>query len=87
MNASIAAGTVPVAYEGGGVGSVVTPDTGILTDRDPRALGQAIRSQLADPDKLAATAKRARVRTEECFSTTMLGEQLHQWLGSLAAKD
>ncbi len=83
----LAAGTVPVTYEGGGVGSVVTPETGILTDRDPRALGQAIRLQLADPENLAATAKRARARAEECFSTIMLGEQLHQWLGSLAVKD
>jgi len=81
----LAAGTVPVTYEGGGVGSVVTPETGTLTERDARALGQAIRARLSDPKELAATAKRARVRAETCFDTGMLGGRLHEWLLSLAA--
>ena len=31
----LAAGTPPVAYEGGGVSSIITQETGILTKRDP----------------------------------------------------
>lgn len=39
---ALAGGTVPVAYEGGGVASIITKDVGVLTDRDPVALGDAI---------------------------------------------
>jgi len=77
---ALAAGTPPVAYEGGGVSSIVTPETGILTKRDPEALGQAIRSLLSDGERLSTAARNARARAEECFSSQKLGKRLEDWL-------
>jgi len=77
---ALAAGTPPVAYEGGGVSSIVTPETGILTKRDPKELGQAIRSLLSDGDRLTAAAQNGRTRAEECFSSQKLGTRLENWL-------
>jgi glycosyltransferase involved in cell wall biosynthesis len=37
------AGTPSVAYDGGGVSSIITAETGNLTDRDPKVLGRAVR--------------------------------------------
>lgn len=77
---ALAAGTPPVAYEGGGVSSIITDKTGILTERDPKALGRAIRALLSDPDKREAMAREGRVRAEEHFSRTALGAKLRDWL-------
>ena len=76
----LAAGTPSVAYEGGGVSSIVTPETGILTSRDPTALGSAIRSLLADPGTLDSMALEGRKRAEENFSWLKLGHKLEEWL-------
>jgi len=80
----LAAGTPTVAYEGGGVSSIVTPEAGILTQRDPRSLGCAVSALLADPERLKSMATAGRTRAEEHFSWTMLGERLQRWLTHLA---
>ena len=76
----LAAGTPPVAYEGGGVSSIVTPKTGILTKRDPKSLGSAIRGLLTDPEKLGMMEREGRRRAEENFSWLKLGRRLEDWL-------
>jgi len=76
----LAAGTPPVAYEGGGVSSIVTHDTGVLTKRDPKSLGCAIRGLLTDPEKLGMMAQEGRKRAEENFSWLKLGRRLEDWL-------
>ena len=65
---ALAAGTPPVAYEGGGVSSIITDATGILTQRDPKSLGCAIRELLANPERLAMMARAGRGRAQEKFS-------------------
>ncbi len=82
----LAAGTPPVAYEGGGVGSIVTQQTGILTERDPKALGCAIRGLLTDPERLAAMARKGRRRAEEHFSWVELGSRLAEWLVRMSSR-
>ena len=76
----LAAGTPSVAYEGGGVASIITHETGILTERDPGALGRAIRALLTDPGRLEAMAREGRRRAEENFSWIKLGRRLEDWL-------
>ncbi|MBW2461207.1 MAG: glycosyltransferase family 4 protein [Deltaproteobacteria bacterium] len=80
----LAAGTPLVAYEGGGVSSIVTPETGVLTDRDPVALGQAVRALLTDHATLGAMALAGRKRAEAHFSSVELGKGLEGWLGRLS---
>jgi phosphatidylinositol alpha-mannosyltransferase len=80
---ALAAGTPPVAYEGGGVSSIITAETGLLTERDPRALGRAIRSLLVDADRRRSMAKEGRKRAEERFSATGLGRRLESWLAGM----
>jgi glycosyltransferase involved in cell wall biosynthesis len=76
----LAAGTPPVTYEGGGVSSIITRETGILTKRDPKLLGRAIRALLTDPTRLAMMARNGRRRAEENFSWLTLGQELKDWL-------
>ena len=73
---ALAAGTPPVAYKGGGVESIITPETGLLTERSPEALGRAIRQLLNQPERLEAMALAGRKRAEEKFSATNLGRSL-----------
>jgi len=81
----LAAGTPSVAYEGGGVSSIVTPETGILTERNPEALGRAVNALLTDPERREAMATAGRRRAEESFDWTMLGERLERWLAELCS--
>ena len=76
----LAAGTPSVAYEGGGVSSIITDQTGVLTKRDPKSLGCAIRALLTDPDTLGVMARAARMRAEKSFSWLKLGRRLEDWL-------
>jgi glycosyltransferase involved in cell wall biosynthesis len=76
----LAAGTPPVAYEGGGVSSIITDETGVLTKRDPKSLGRAIRALLTNPEKLEIMARKGRKRAEENFSSLKLGRRLEDWL-------
>ena len=75
------AGSVPiVAYEGGGVNSIVTPDTGILTERSSKALGQAVRSLLLNEKRRSSMGRNCRERAKTIYSTEVLGPRLNQWL-------
>jgi glycosyltransferase involved in cell wall biosynthesis len=82
---ALAAGTPPVAYEGGGVASIVTSETGILTRRDPLSLGAGIRTLLTDPDRRGVMAREGRKRAVEHFSSTTLGATLKNWLVRLSS--
>jgi glycosyltransferase involved in cell wall biosynthesis len=75
------AGSVPVvAYEGGGVHSIVTRETGILTKRNPKALGEAVRNLLLNQETRSLMALKSRKRAEELFSSRVLGSRLTDWL-------
>lgn len=76
----LAAGTPSVAYEGGGASSIVTPETRILTERDPKLLGVAIRELLNDPERLGVMARNGRIRAEEYYDWRKLGRKLIDWL-------
>ena len=75
------AGDVPVvAYEGGGIHSIVTRETGFLTKRNPKALGEAVRSCLLNPETRSVMSLKCRKRAEELFSSHLLGSRLTDWL-------
>jgi glycosyltransferase involved in cell wall biosynthesis len=77
---ALAGGTPTVAYEGGGVASIVTLDTGVLTERDPEKLGQAVNNLLHDRERYKMMSAMGRQRAETYFSYTMLGAKLEEWL-------
>ena len=78
---ALAGGTVPVAYEGGGVGSIVTPSVGRLTERDPARLGAAVREVLElTPDTRAEMTRAGRARAEELYDYNRLVAELERWL-------
>jgi glycosyltransferase involved in cell wall biosynthesis len=81
---ALAGGTVPVAYAGGGVDSVVTPEVGRLTPRDPARLGAAVGELLALPPARRAEMTRAgRARAEALYDYERLVEPLERWLEGL----
>jgi glycosyltransferase involved in cell wall biosynthesis len=76
-------GSIPVvAYEGGGVNSIVTDKTGILTERNPEALGKAVRSLLTSPEACLAMGLESRKRAEDLYATDHLGPKLEEWLST-----
>lgn len=81
---AIASGTVPVAYHGGGVGTIVTADVGRLTDRTPEALGSAIRGVLDDEELTAHLSAAGRRRAERLFECEHLADRLERWLAAVA---
>lgn len=80
---AMAAGTVPVAYSGGGVDSIVTPDVGILTERFPRALGKATRQLLQDESRRLELAVAGQRRARQHFSRGSLGTRFVEWIENL----
>lgn len=82
---ALAGGTVPVAYIGGGVGSIITPEVGSLAERTPNALGAAVREILLDDARRADMAKAGRARAEAFYAYPRLVEQLADWFQSLLA--
>jgi glycosyltransferase involved in cell wall biosynthesis len=80
---ALSAGTVPVAYRGGGVDSIVTDDVGVLTERKPEALGRAIRAVLSDDRARLTKARAARRRAESVYDHRRLDERLAEWLGRM----
>ena len=76
----LAGGTPAVTYKGGGVASIITSETGILTKRSPTQLGITVRELLQDRQRCHDMAKAGRKRAETHFSYIMLGEQLEAWL-------
>ena len=71
----MAAGTVPVAYSGGGVDSIVTPECGVLVERAPRALGSAIRSVLLDDWRRLQMSVAGKKRAKSEFAKGCLGDR------------
>ncbi len=80
---ALAAGTVPVAYDGGGVPSVVSPEVGVLTERTPRALGTAIRGLLEKPTRRERMARAGRERAERKYDYETLTARLEGGLERL----
>ena len=73
---ALAGGTVPVAYEGGGVASIITKDVGVLTDRDPAALGDAVAELLKDDERRERMALAGRARAEANYAYPSLIDEL-----------
>jgi len=80
---ALAGGTVPVAYEGGGVASIITKDVGVLTERDPDLLGDAVADLLKDDDRRERLARSGRTRAEAHYHYPSLIEELVSWLQQL----
>lgn len=77
---ALAGGTPCVAYEGGGVGSIVTPTEGILTERSPEALGKKIRYLLQNSGLRRQMAVSCRDRAEKLYNYNELVAELVVWL-------
>jgi glycosyltransferase involved in cell wall biosynthesis len=77
---ALAAGTPVVAYEGGGVGSIVTPTEGILTERNPKILGQKINYLLQNSGLRKQMSVSCRARAESHYSYPELVKTLSDWL-------
>ncbi|MEE4258845.1 MAG: glycosyltransferase family 4 protein [Bacteroidales bacterium] len=77
---ALAAGTPVVAYEGGGVGSIITPTEGILTERNPKILGQKINYLLQNSGLRKQMSISCRARAETDFSYPKLVKTLSEWL-------
>ena len=77
---ALAAGTPVVAYEGGGVGSIVTPTEGILTERDPKILGQKVNYLLQNSGLRRQMSVSCRARAESHYAYPELVRVLAEWL-------
>jgi len=80
---ALAGGTPCVAYEGGGVGSIVTPTEGILTERSPKILGQKINYLLQNSGLRRQMAVSCRDRAEKLYDYNNLVQKLVGWLEGL----
>jgi glycosyltransferase involved in cell wall biosynthesis len=81
---ALASGTVPVAYRGGGVDSIITPHVGLLTDRTADDLGEGIRSLLTYPATTRSMGLQARRRAETHFDNKVLSRRFAHWLNEVA---
>jgi glycosyltransferase involved in cell wall biosynthesis len=77
---ALAAGTVPVAYHGGGVDSIIRPHVGVLTERTALALGEAVRDRLENPLRTKLMAIQARHRATTHFDNEVLSRRFADWL-------
>ncbi len=77
---ALAGGTPCVAYDGGGVDSIVTPTEGILTDRKPKVLGQKINHLLQNSGLRRQMAISCRARAEKLFNYNELVDELVAWI-------
>ena len=80
---ALAAGTPVVAYEGGGVASIVTPTEGILTERNPKILGQKINYLLLNSGLRKQMSVSCRHRAVKHFDYHVLVKELVDWLEKL----
>ena len=80
---ALASGTVPIAYRGGGVDSIITPDVGVLTERDPAALGRAVRLRFEEQDRTRQMAIRGRSRAVQCFDLSLVSQRFVTWIERL----
>ncbi len=82
---ALAGGTLPAAYEGGGVASIITPEVGRMSERDPAALGAAIRDLLSLPaEERQRMSRTARSRAEALYDYPEHVARLEYWLEGLA---
>ena len=79
---ALAAGTPVVAYEGGGVGSIITPTEGILTERDPKILGQKVNYLLQNSGLRRQMSVSCRARAESHYAYPDLVKTLSDWLSN-----
>ncbi len=77
---ALAGGTPCVAYKGGGVGSIITPTEGILTERDPIILGNKIKYLLQNSGLRRQMSVSCRDRAENLYDYNELVEELQNWL-------
>jgi len=77
---ALAGGTPCVAYEGGGVGSIVTPMEGILTKRSSYALGQKVRFLMLNWGQRKQMGVSGRDRAERNYDYHILVRTLVDWL-------
>lgn len=77
---ALAGGTPCVAYEGGGVSSIVTPTEGILTERSPEILGKKINYLLQNAGLRRQMAVSCRARAEKLYDYNELVQELVEWL-------
>ena len=77
---ALAGGTPCVAYEGGGVGSIVTPTEGILTDRNPKILGEKINYLLQNSGQRRQMGISCRARAEKLYNYNELVKELVDWM-------
>ncbi len=81
---ALAGGTMPAAYEGGGVASIITPEVGRMAERSPAALGAIVRELLSLPrDQRERMARAARERAEALYDYPALVARLEAWLKGL----
>ncbi len=80
---ALAGGTPSVAYEGGGVGSIITPTEGILTPRNPQGLGNKIRYLLQNIGQRKQMSRSCRPRAEKYYDYHLLVIRLVEWLENL----
>ena len=76
---AMAYGVPPVAYRGGGVPDVVGPEAGILVERDPAALGRAVRLLLEDAPRRSTMARLGRRRATELFDKEAVATRFVAW--------
>jgi glycosyltransferase involved in cell wall biosynthesis len=79
---ALAAGTPVVAYEGGGVNSIITPTEGILTERNPQALGLKVNYLLQNSGLRKQMSISCRARAENHYGYPELVNTLASWLQS-----
>ncbi len=77
---ALAGGTPCVAYQGGGVGSIVTPTEGLLTDRNPEELGKKINFLLHNWGQRKQMSISCRARAETHYDYHKLVKELVTWL-------
>ncbi len=81
---ALAGGTPVVAYEGGGVASIVTPTEGVLTERNPKALGNKVNYLLQNSGLRKQMSRSCRARAVKNYSYPVLVKILSEWLESFA---
>ncbi|PLX05679.1 MAG: hypothetical protein C0598_13940 [Marinilabiliales bacterium] len=80
---ALAGGTPCVAYEGGGVGSIITPMEGILTERKPEILGQKVNFLLQNIGQRKQMSRSGRYRAEQNYDYHKLVKKLADWMQDL----
>ena len=67
-----------------GADSIITEDTGILTERSSESLGKSVRNLLKDKKRIRRMAINGR-RVESFYSSDKLGEKFENYLKDIIA--